>query len=288
MFKKILMATDFSPASDCLLQCAAEFKTVGLEEIVLAHIIYVANTPGLEDMLEAEARPQLERQEQQLKTHGIQVTTELVFGVPARELDILAEKHGASMILIGSRGRSLVKTLLGSISFRLLQVAKRPVFLSRINVLGEGDNCSLSVCQKSFDHILFATDFSDAAEYAFDVLANFMRAHKGKVTLLHVLDRDYAEIHLSGHGIEHQQAIDERRLAEMKQRLEENGSPIQTEWVMGKPGDEIVKRTESGEYSLVMMGNHGKGFLREALLGSVANNVARHSAIPTLMVPHHS
>lgn len=287
MFKKILIATDFSPASDCLLQCAAEFKALGLEEIILTHIIYVANTPGLEDMLEAEARPQLERQEQQLKTHGIKVTTELAFGVPARELDLLAEKHGASMILIGSRGRSLVKTLLGSVSFRLLQLARRPVFLSRIHVLGEGDNCSLSICRRSLEHILFATDFSDAAEYAFDVLLKVMEAQKTSVTLLHVLDQDYAEIHLSGQGLEHQQEIDERRLLELKQRLEKTGCAVRTEWVMGKPDEEIVKRTETDGYSLVMMGNHGKGFLREALLGSVTNNVARHSAIPTLMVPHH-
>jgi nucleotide-binding universal stress UspA family protein len=285
MFNKILMATDFSPASDCLVQCAAEFKALGLQEIVLAHIVYVANTPGLEDMLEAEARPQLERQQKLLKDQGIKVTTELRFGVPARELDLLANEHGAAMILIGSRGRSLVKTLLGSVSFRLLQVARRPVFLSRISVLGEGDHCTLSVCRRSFEHILFATDFSDSAEHSFDVLQELAKAHQPKITLLHVLDDDYAQIHLSRNGMEHQQAIDERRLNEMKQRLEPTGCQVSTEWVLGKPGDEIVKRTEKGEISLVMMGNHGKGFLREALLGSVANTVARHASTPILYVP---
>jgi hypothetical protein len=45
-----------SPASDALIQCVDDFKTLGLEEIVLAHVIYVANTPGLEEMLAEEAR----------------------------------------------------------------------------------------------------------------------------------------------------------------------------------------------------------------------------------------
>lgn len=57
MFEKLLIATDLSPASDCLLQCAGELQATGLKQAILAHVIYVANTPGLEDALEADASP---------------------------------------------------------------------------------------------------------------------------------------------------------------------------------------------------------------------------------------
>lgn len=285
MLEKILIATDFSPASDCLLHCAGEFKGLGLKEVILAHIIYVANTPGLEDRLMDEARPHLARQQRLLEEQGLRVRSELRFGVPARELDSLAEELDANWILIGSRGRSLVKTLLGSLSFRLLQVSRKPVFLSRIEVLGEGDSCSISVCKRSFDNILFATDFSDAAFAAFEHLAEIAVAFKPQVTLLHVLDEDYAEIHLSGQGIPKQQAKDEERLTAMRQRLETAGAQVRIAWVMGKPAREIISRSQTDGFSLVVMGNNGKGFLREALLGSVANEVARHAATPVLLVP---
>ena len=47
MIEKLLIGTDFSPASDGLISCVGEFKALGLRQAVLAHIIYVANTPGL-------------------------------------------------------------------------------------------------------------------------------------------------------------------------------------------------------------------------------------------------
>ncbi|RJP22658.1 MAG: universal stress protein, partial [Deltaproteobacteria bacterium] len=33
MFRKILVCTDLSPASDALIRCVHDFKTLGLEEV---------------------------------------------------------------------------------------------------------------------------------------------------------------------------------------------------------------------------------------------------------------
>jgi hypothetical protein len=80
MLEKVLITTDFSPATDCLLRCVGELKALGLQRAVLAHVIYVANTPGLEDRLEAENAPELRRQKELLESQGIEVTTELHLG----------------------------------------------------------------------------------------------------------------------------------------------------------------------------------------------------------------
>jgi nucleotide-binding universal stress UspA family protein len=284
MLEKILIATDFSPASDCLVQCAAELKTLGLKKAVLAHVIYVANTPGLEDMLKAEVQSHAERQKKLLEEQGIEVVTAIELGIPARDLNDLAERHDAAAILIGSRGRNLLRSALGSVSFRLLQITNRPVFLARINVLGEGEACSISVCRQSFRCILFATDFSNASERAFGFLETIVRQSKAAVTLLHVLDRQHVEIHLSRGGIEEQEALDRRRLEEMRKRLEALGSEVEIDWLIGLPAEEIVARSKGERFSLVVMGNHGKGFFRAAL-GSVANEVARRAETPVLFGP---
>jgi nucleotide-binding universal stress UspA family protein len=107
MFEKILIATDLSPASDCLVQCAADLKTIGMKQAVLAHVVYVANTPGLEDMLMEKAKPRLEHQKSLLVEQGIKVATVQELGIPADDLSDLAEWHDVAAILISSRGLGL-------------------------------------------------------------------------------------------------------------------------------------------------------------------------------------
>lgn len=285
MLNKILIATDFSPASDCLLQSAvSELKKLGLKQVVLAHIIYVANTPGLDDLLKKEAAPELERQKNLLTGAGIEVVVELGSGIPAHEIDALASAHGVDAILIGSRGRSLANLNLGRVSFKLLQLTGHPVFLARINKQGEGDSCKFSVRSDSFSHILFPTDFSRTSERAFHYLENIVREYKAKATLLHVYDAEYHE-YLSPEGIEEQRSFDGKRLEEMKQRLIALGGQVSVEFAVGHPAEEIIARTKNGQASLVIMGNHGKGFIKEAIFGSVANEVARQAEAPVFFIP---
>ncbi|MDZ7641529.1 MAG: universal stress protein [Desulfurivibrio sp.] len=285
MLSKILIATDFSPASDCLVQCATELQAIGLKEVILAHVVYVANTPGLEETLEEEARPQMERQLAMLEEKGITARAELTMGLPAHKLDELATSHQVKAIMIGSRGGGLAKSALGSVSFKLLQLTSHPVFLSRINVEGKSDTCEVSVRPQAFDKILFATDFSQTAQRAGVFLKHILEQRpQTAVNLLHVCDAgDYAR--LSADGLKEQQELDRQRLEALQQELAAPRATFAIECVIGKPAEEIIARTANEGASLVVMGNHGKGFFREALLGSVANEVARRAEAPVLLVP---
>lgn len=286
MFEKILIATDLSPASDCLLQCAGELQATGLKQAVLAHVIYVANTPGLEDALEAEASPALMRQKESLEAQGIEVTTEMHLGIPARTLNELAERHAVDAVLIGSRGRGILqRAVLGSVAFKLLQTVQKPVLLARIQLLGEGEACRFAVCQRLFEHILLPTDFSETAEHAFWHLEQMAVDLKGTVTLLHVQDREYREIHLSRQQAEEQKKKDQERLEGLRQRLASRGLRVETELVEGVPREEILQRAASGTYSLIAMGTQGKGLFREALLGSLAHEVACTAELPVFFFP---
>ncbi len=283
--EKILIGTDFSPASDCLIGCVGELKALGLKHAVLAHIIYVANTPGLEDRIKIDAAPALERQKLLLEEQGIEVTGELRLGIPARDLKILAEQHEVDAIVIGSRGHGLWRSLLGSVSFKLLQIADRPVFLAPVKVVGEGENCQFSVCLKAFQSILVPVDFSRNNENVVAYLDSLLRTCKAPVTLLHVIDAKFAEVNLSGGEPDAYRMHASGLLDEIRQRLEAAGGTVETELVSGVPWEEIVKRTRDGRFSLVLMGSHGRGFFQEALLGSVANEVARHAETPVVFVP---
>ena len=47
----------------------------------------------------------------------------------------------------------------------------------------------------------------------------------------------------------------------------------------------LTEKANSGKYSLLVMGNQGRSYIKEAFLGRVANYAVHHIDIPILMVP---
>jgi nucleotide-binding universal stress UspA family protein len=53
----------------------------------------------------------------------------------------------------------------------------------------------------------------------------------------------------------------------------------------GIPTAEILHEAATGNYSLIIMGSQGKGYIREIFLGSVSHNIARHAGVSLLLIP---
>ena len=282
MFKKILVCTDLSPAADAMIQCAGELRTIGTEEVILIHVIYVANTPGLEELLTQDARPVLERQKKQLEQQGMKVVVETPLGVPAHTINETAEKHDVSAILIGSQGKGILRAAtLGSVSAKLLHIVRRPILLARITLL-EGDKCQLA-CGTLFRKILFSTDFSETADHALSYVGKIAAETKCPVTIMHVV-QEKAGITRTAKHLEDDHLV---LLEADKNRLTALGATeVTIDLTYGIPFQEIIRKAQESNYSLIVMGSQGKGFLREIFLGSVANEVARHATVPILFVPH--
>lgn len=285
MFRKILVCTDLSPASDALIQCVDDFKTLGLEEIVLAHVIYVANTPGLEEMLAEEARPELERQRKFLSEQGLKVAVEMPFGKPAHALNDMAEKHDVSAILVGSHGKGILQSAtLGSVSSKLLNLSRRPIILARIALL-KGGKCEL-ICPTLFSRVLYPTDFSETAERAFGYLEKVVAETKCSVSIMHVHDEHRrAEPEILGPQ-EEMNKLHGHLTEPKKARLEALGSAgVRIDFSYGVPSQAIISKVKEGGFSIVLMGSNGRGFSGELIMGSVANEVARHADVPVLFIP---
>jgi nucleotide-binding universal stress UspA family protein len=66
------------------------------------------------------------------RDHGGAVTTETVYGKPAREIVDYADDHEVDVIILGSHGRSGVsRVLLGSVAQAVVQRASVPVTVVR-------------------------------------------------------------------------------------------------------------------------------------------------------------
>jgi nucleotide-binding universal stress UspA family protein len=287
MLSNILIMSDASEASDHMLDCVKKLRHVGSHDALLVHAMDIENIGGLYATLKSQLAPKLEAQKKSLQQAGFNVSLEIPLGIPYREVNRLAAEHNISAIVVGSHGHTLMQdVMLGSTACALLQNTRFPVLLARLEIINDENGLSCdTACENLFQHILFPTDFSDTAERAFQYLEHIVSETKCQVTLLHVQDKTHfsAEQQQLLHKFDQ---VDKERLERMQQQLLHRGAAkVDLEILYGSPTEIILQHTRSKEYSLVVMGSQGRGFIAEIFQGSVAHNVARLAPLPVLFIP---
>lgn len=56
----------------------------------------------------------------------------------------------------------------------------------------------------------------------------------------------------------------------------------ETKVVVGNPAEEILKYADEQGIDLITMGTHGRKGLKRTLMGSVAEHVIKHAAVPVM------
>ena len=146
MFKKILYPTDFSDVSKKALDYLKQLKEAGAKEVIVLHIIdereiesiarYGEVSMSLEKRLEEKMEESVKQEsaaiEAELKESGFDVTVRIEKGIPFREILRVEEEEEASVVVIGSHGKSCVEEMfLGSVSEKVVRKSKRPVLVIR-------------------------------------------------------------------------------------------------------------------------------------------------------------
>ena len=143
-----------------------------------------------------------------------------------------------------------------------------------------------------FKKILFCTDFSEDAHWAFTYAFNLAKAHKSKILILHVTPEPVHPEQLSIYLP--QEKLDELRVSQKKeidQQLEthylkkmrgfKNYKVVLKE---GEPFVEILRLAKKESADLIVMGTHGRTGLDHILFGSTAEKVVRRSSCPVLTI----
>ena len=60
---------------------------------------------------------------------------------------------------------------------------------------------------------------------------------------------------------------------------------IQNPRSIGPPVEEILKAVDDEDCDAIVLGTHGKGFLRQTFLGSVAGSVLERTRKPVFIIP---
>ena len=138
----ILVAVDFSRDSEAALVWACDYAgRIGAKVLVL-HVVHdPVETPGSYRRSEADALRPMEEVATEMLNKFIQrigeaqpevepdaISTQLVVGIPETRILEVADKTGARMVVMGSKGRTgLPHLLLGSRAERVVQRAAIPV-----------------------------------------------------------------------------------------------------------------------------------------------------------------
>ena len=144
---------------------------------------------------------------------------------------------------------------------------------------------------KAYRRIVVGVDFSPGSQAAIGAVEALAGKAPMTVYLTHVLEppayllpppaapllfernrREDAEMRL-------------RRLADALKRRVGAGVTVRTEHMTGLADAQICKTADRVRAHLVIVGSHGRRGVRRALLGSVAERVARFARRPVLIVP---
>ncbi len=293
MFSKIIIATDLSEASMEIVRCAYGLLPLGTKKILLINCLKpweafsAAYTISLDYLKE-----RLKEQEKIIHNQGFTVQSNIISGFAHKEINRIAKEQNYSAIMVGSHGLTLSREVpLGSVASEMIQHALKPIILVKLEIIENGKGkknvCRVtSSCSELLSSILYPTDFSENSDEAFPYVEKLVENKAKKVTLLHVQDmvklakstkRELAEF----------DRIDKERLEAMKERLLKINPDTNVRIMIlhGKPGIEIIKFAETDLPSLVVMGNQGRGFVRDLFIGNVSYTVARKVNTSMLLVP---
>lgn len=301
VFKNILVATDFSEASDRALRDALALDAEGDARIWVVHALAknpqqystLENPPEL-DVERVEAEKQMRKMVEGVTTARkveAQVRLGKVGDVVAR---VIAEEN-IDLLVIGTRGRGAISKLaLGSVAEELLRVAPCPVL-----TIGPRAEVRSTARRMEFRTILFATDFGRASAKALPLALALARANQAKLILLHMTApmpmvsaslSAYAPASMAAEDVAQWEATTHKlSLERMKEDLpRETGLEQEPEFIVGMEflPEGILTAAAERKVDLIVMGANRSASPRAAahIPWSIVPEVVRGAACPVLTV----
>jgi len=152
--------------------------------------------------------------------------------------------------------------------------------------------------------ILYATDLTVNSAYAAYFAVDLAKTHDAKIIIIHCAEINpliylgaaapFSDVWLR----EAQENEVEKDLGEIKKRVQEFSRKAESQFgpdyanllsetivTAGYAVEEILNTANKLECDVIVLGSHGKGFLRQTFLGSVARAVLERSAKPVFIIP---
>ena len=275
--QKILIPFDFSDYSEYALKFARDYAIDTKSKIKLLHVIEHHAYGGISasgEMLSLgtfetnyltallkDTKERLKQKVSEKEYEHIDITFEVIVGVPFRTIISEITNYEADLIVMGTKGCSgLEELFIGSNAEKVVRFAKCPVIT-----------------------IPASTDFNKIRKIAFAI--NFESEQKLVVPFLKMYQKILqAELNLvwvnTLHIIEDEKIIDER-LEDFAKTYNLDNYKVHS--IKGiTPEDGILNFSVQKEMDMIALATHGFKGLTHLFLGSIAEDIVNHSLIPVM------
>jgi nucleotide-binding universal stress UspA family protein len=303
MYRSIMVPLDESVFSEHALPLALSIarRSGAAVHLVQVHIIPgplydVTGLPSLDGRMDAEAR---ERERSYLSglarhlaaTWNLTVTTALLD--EAKPIADILHQHalasGVELIVMTTHGRGGVsRALLGSVADALVRQASMPVLLVRPHT--EALDLLDLTREQGIKQMLIPLDGSALAEDILEPALDMGRLMHAECSLLRVVTPIAADDAIDALLIDpdeqllaHRQAEARAYLDQVAERIRDAGLSVQTHVLVGPATETILAYSRQHQVDLIAMATHGRSGLARMFVGSVAEHVVRHAAVPVLL-----
>lgn len=141
-----------------------------------------------------------------------------------------------------------------------------------------------------FDTILFATDFSENSDHAFDYAYTLARNFNARLIVIHVINepvdlRGFYVPHISFEKLEKEiEEGAEKMMDTFCHARMPDFTNYETVIAAGVPYEEILKKAADEKASLIVLGTQGRSGIDHFLFGSTAERVVRKAPCPVMTV----
>ena len=276
--KKVLVPTDFSPAAQSALEVAASIASKENAQVVILHAIELPsgqsfNTEGevltLDNWEEKvfsmklieNAKEKLEQFQASLLLRGVRAVYHLRLGNPFQSIRELITNEEVDLIVMGTAGHSrLEEMIIGSNTEKVVRHARCPVL-----------TVHPSPTKKDFKNIVYATNLNADEDSFAEVVMNTRDMYSGMIHLVRIntplnFESD-VKVKLDMEAFAKRIGLRNYTINTFNHYKEEDG---------------IIHFAQSIGADLIALSTHGRTGFAHVLAGSVAEDVANHSAIPVL------
>ncbi len=190
--KTVIYATDLSLCCQNVGFYAAFLARFYSAELLVAHAFILSQAamevefdPGLISEQRKDLEFLLSRKAAKLSHAGVHARPALVEGDPKKALVELADKHGPSLMILGTHGGGWIeREIIGSVAEKILRSTSWPVLTVGPQVKSAANR------DLRFRRILYATDFTPAAARAATYAVCFAEAFGARIDVLNVIERE--------------------------------------------------------------------------------------------------
>jgi nucleotide-binding universal stress UspA family protein len=283
-------AVDFVASRSTLVGSNPEVEVLNVQMAIPTRATRVVGRDVVSSYYAEEAEKALKPARTRLEKAGMKPVVRFAIGNPAEQISATAADDKVDLLVMGSHGHSALRGLLvGSVTHAVLAQTKTPILILRHKETPPADSLKVGIAvdgskfgREAVKYVLRHRDlFGQNPQFT---VINVVTDFAGAVM------PDMAGIALPAFSEEDIRAMQkkafESAVGPVRKLFEKAAVAAAEVCLAGNPGDELTAYAKKKKLDVLVMGSHGYGAFKAAVMGSVATRVAHSSDVPLLLVRH--